>query len=112
MRGEIELESELGRGTTTTFWLPFNKTRLKISKSPPVNPGPTTRAQQRDSMESDCAPGLQIGSGNVGSEISQSRRRSILGVGLDPLPFEPVAEDSFASEIDRKSVHVLVVEDK
>ena len=113
MHGQINLVSELGRGTTTTFWIPFSKPQSTKRGSPLEGvglvpersgllvsiPGCYSAPQSVVGDLQDMAPPLHLDS------------RTSTGSGLVS-PGEEKTEDLVEKELDRKDVHVLIVEDK
>ena len=114
MHGDINLKSELGQGTTTTFCIPFNKSQSTKLASLLVDMRPM---QQR--LESDLSiPGCVSATQSVIGDFPQNpplpghlNSRTGTGLGQTP-PKESLDEEPIQQEIDRKTVHVLVVEDK
>ena len=87
MRGEIKLESELGRGTRATFWIPFNKPQFTAgtTSSPLVDLGAIPDRLQSEMSVSGCASDQHSGSNtpplspavdNLGVSLMQRKRRS------------------------------------
>ena len=113
MHGEINLLSELGQGTTTTFWIPFNKPQITKRNLPLVDSRPVPERFQADETYPGCRSSTQsvIADMQVMTPpaIVDSRARDSLG----PIPLEEVLNEGLVQqEVDRKNVHVLVVEDK
>ncbi|KAL9102922.1 MAG: hypothetical protein Q9163_001982 [Psora crenata] len=118
MQGGISLESELGRGTKATFWIPFNKPQFPSGDAPLIDLASIPDRLRSEMSVSGCpsdmrsvsattslgaildSAGLPIGNYHQGG----SGPGSIIASHL--LPGDEGAED-----IDRKKVHVLVVED-
>ena len=119
MHGGIDLESEFGHGTTAKFWIPFNKSQSTKPGSPLKDTKPvpeavrsdtsikgrylTTQIVVGDSLQTAAPPGHlsgRTGSGRTGNGLEATNSE------------EHLSEDSVQQEVDRKSVHVLVVEDK
>lgn len=114
MHGRITLESELGRGTKATFWIPFNKPQFTGRTSPLVDLGGIPERLQSEMSMSGCPSDIRSVSGTPPmSPLDQA------GLSPDHVPRRqnstlsntPVSA-SDTSELDRKSIHVLVVEDK
>lgn len=114
MHGAIDLKSEFGQGTTAIFWIPFNKSRSAKLGSPLIDTRPLPEALRPhrsitgrrsppqivvgDALQNAAPPGhLSNGTGN-GLEVVTSGKR--------------LGEESVQQEVDRKNIHVLVVEDK
>lgn len=103
MHGEISLTSELGRGTTTTFWIPFNKPQsTKRSSLMDARAGPERFRSNAPISECLSAPQSAFG----------DRQDKAPPALLTVRPKEDTDKEPFHQEIDRKNVHVLVVEDK
>ena len=114
MHGEIKLKSELGQGTTTTFWIPFNKSQSVKLGSPLVDIRSVPEKFRSDLTITGCvsAPHSIVGDSLPNAAPPQnSRNRTGPGLGAT-LPEQGPTDDLVQQEIDRKSVHVLVVEDK
>ena len=105
MHGEISLTSELGQGTTTTFWIPFNKPQSTKRRPPLAN---TDSAPERLWFDvtgrSGCLSAPQSVVEDTQNRASSSHQPTSSEEGSSE---EPVQE-----EIDRGNTHVLVVEDK
>lgn len=113
MRGEIELVSKLGFGTTTTFCLPFHKTQLKLSRSPPSSFRPDLKTLQQGLFDLAPTSGLE----NIGDSTKPAKphplQKTTITLGQETSPGDPFLEEgSEGLDIDRGGVHVLVVEDK
>ncbi|KLU88023.1 hypothetical protein MAPG_07010 [Magnaporthiopsis poae ATCC 64411] len=119
MKGHMELESQLGVGTTATFWIPFNKPQHGVTpgdlveiETLPERLQSEMSVSRKSSTDPDPHSTLaNMGSMDVGSEQSgannasslASRRRSLV------LPSTPLAQDL---DMDaRAKIHILVVED-
>ena len=85
MRGEIKLESELGRGTKATFWIPFNKPQFTARNSPLIDLGAIPDRLQSEMSVSGCASDQHSGSNtppmspavdNIGISVINRKRRS------------------------------------
>ena len=120
MHGEIKLTSELGRGTKATFWIPFNKPQFRNGGSPLVDLGSIPDRLQSEMSVSGCASDRLSGSGtppmspaadSLGLSIPHRKSRTGSGLGTSPSRENSDPEQS-PLELDRKSIHVLVVEDK
>lgn len=114
MHGEIKLKSELGQGTTTTFWIPFNKTQSTKLGSPLTDARPVPERFWSDMRTTGCVSAHRS---VVGESLQDAAPldhfNSGTGTGIGAmLPEEGPNDESVQQDIDRKSVHVLVVEDK
>lgn len=114
MHGGINLISELGQGTTTTFWIPFNKSQSTKLGSPLIDARPVSKRSESDFLITRCrsAPQTVIGDSlqNATPPDHFNRKTS---TGLEATPLGESSDDEpFQQEVDRKSVHILVVEDK
>lgn len=98
MHGDINLRSELGQGTTTTFWIPFNKTQA-------------TKLDSHMSKNRYLSAPQNVVENALQNLPSHFIRRTGSGSGAMTPEEEPV-QGPVQQEVDRKSVHVLVVEDK
>lgn len=105
MHGEINLRSELGRGTTTTFWIPFNKPQSRKRNSPLANANSAPNRYWSDETKSRCLSAPESVAGNSLQNVAPPSRT---GTGSEPMS----SEEGLNEEIDRTSVHVLIVEDK
>ena len=114
MHGGIDLQSELGHGTTTTFWLPFSKSQFKKLGSPLIGAKRVPKKSLSDTSAIECHSEPQSVNGDcLQNTAPPDHLNSRTGTGLGPtLSDEVVNEEPVQQEIDRKSVHVLVVEDK
>ena len=114
MHGDISLKSELGHGTTTTFWIPFNKRQSTKLGSPPMDVRPVLESSQSDVSIPGCHSGTQSTVGDFQQYQSPSSHlNSRSNSDLKPAPpQEDSTENLVPQEIDRKNVHVLIVEDK
>ena len=114
MHGEINLKSELGHGTITTFWIPFNKPQFNKLRSPPTDARPVLEKSRSDKSIPGCLSATQSVAGDFSHyPAPSSYPSSRSNTDLDPmLPKEDSTEEPVEQEIDRKNVHVLIVEDK
>ena len=116
MHGEINLESELGRGTKATFWIPFSRPSFTDQASPLIGLDPIpARLRSEMSMSGGTS---DRHNGTVSPPISplpeldgllvdqKSQRNSMHGSSASR------SGEDISSEVDRKNIHVLVVEDK
>ena len=128
MHGEIELESELGQGTKTTFWITFRKAHIGTGDFSLVNLGSVSAGSSRRTPKSSISTG-EPEKRNLSGFALSAHLTQLLAPAQLPLkskegseraksPQESAAATSKAdseappTEIDRKSIHVLVVEDK
>ena len=113
MHGEISLRSELGRGTTTTFWIPFNKPQSRKRSSPLANANSAPEGYWSGMTKSRCPSDPQSVVGDLHNVALPGHLNSRTGTGSETMSSEVDSkEGSVQQEIDRRTVHVLVVEDK
>lgn len=121
MRGEIKLESELGRGTKATFWIPFNKPQFTGRNSPLIDIGSIPDRLQSELSVSGCASDQRSGSttppqspavDSSGAVVNHHGKRRFDSQTMQSQPPGVSAQEEAAQDVDRKQVHVLVVEDK
>ena len=121
MHGEIHLNSELGRGTKATFWIPFNKPQFTGGSSPLVDLGSIPDRLMSEMSVSGCASDRLGGSntppmsplGDVLGIPGSHDKNSRCGSGFDtPLSRDALDLEPGPQDLDRKGIHVLVVEDK
>ena len=114
MHGDINLTSELGQGTTTTFWIPFNK--AQSTKHSPHLVDATSAPERLCSnvTKSRCLPNSPSVIGHVLQNVAPpSPLISRTGTHSEPMSSgQDSNEEPVQQEIDRKTVHVLIVEDK
>ena len=129
MGGDIKLESELGQGTTTTFWIDFPKAHVEAGDFRVIDFEPKSLHPSR--TRSDLSgPGVVRDRQSVSGDALQFQlpgapfrarsfpRNSVASDSDVPPPrataVKPITTDNEVSldSIDRKDVHVLVVEDK
>ena len=120
MHGEIELESELGRGTSTTFWICFHKPHLTAAVQPPIKLRPTpsrlepepstTERHFRHQKTGDARPKISSVAPNP-LLANPALDASQLFTAIKP-PSHTEEEPLSVHDIDRKKIHILVVEDK
>ena len=118
MRGEITLESELGRGTKANFWIPFNKPHFTGGGSPLVDLGSIPVRLQSEMSVSGCPSDARSGGGTppmspltdgAGLVVGHHRKGHSASSSV-PTPLSSAEE--LVPDIDRQNIHVLVVEDK
>jgi hypothetical protein len=111
MRGDIDLQSKLGQGTTATFWIPFNRAPYQNNTSPLIDLGSIPDRLQSD-ISVSCGsfedfgtpphtPGLQNGTPRQRSSLVAPSINSSIPAHLMNL-----------SESERNKIEILVVEDK
>lgn len=116
MHGQINLESALDRGTSATFTIPFNKPQFLNRDSTLIDVNSLPTRLQSDMSVSGCASDdiLNVTPPQSPSEapsfarLRQPRPRSIK---TPPRTLDSDQEGD-PKDLDRKNVHVLVVEDK
>ena len=114
MHGGIDLKSELGQGTTTTFWIPFNKPQSTKLGSPLIDARSVPETFRSDSTIPGCLSATQSVNGDFPQKApSWSRSISRAGTGFKAASSdESPNEEPVPQEVDREKIHVLVVEDK
>lgn len=120
MHGEITLESELDRGTTATFWIPFNKPQYTGTSSPMVDLGAIPERLRSELSVSGCPSDYDRGSATppqspqegLGSTLALHPRRSGSLDLRKQAPNQAMGLDGSSHDLDRQKTHVLVVEDK
>jgi PAS domain S-box-containing protein len=111
MRGDIDLQSNLGQGTTATFWIPFNKAPYQSDTSPLIDLGSIPDRLQSD-MSVSCGSSEDLGTlpPTPGLQNGTTRQRSSL---LAPSINQSIPTHLMnLSESERTKIEVLVVEDK
>lgn len=122
MHGEIRLESELGNGTKTTFWIQFKNTQI-MQGDPALaqlRPAPTRGLSEmsvsrhssgRQSVGDD--PQISSSDWQDPSSVSKLHLGHTSGACVQAPNKEDSTEDDLSSQdIDRSSINILVVEDK
>ena len=101
-------------GTTTKFWIPFNKPHSTKFSSPDLAARSIPERSGSEKSIPGCPSASQSVSGDVAHyETPLSGLSGGIGTGVGPVPPEEgPREDSVQQEVDRKSIHILVVEDK
>lgn len=112
MRGDIDLESVLGQGTTATFWIPFSKAPYQDDGSPLVD-----LSSIPDRLQSDVSVSCGSSDDHTPPQTpsSYSIHPQVHGRGESaPALASPSISDHLAtlSESERRKIQVLVVEDK
>ena len=109
MHGAIDLKSEFGQGTTAIFWIPFNKSQSAKLGSPLIDTRPLSEVLRPDTSITGRRSPPHIVVGDALQDAALPGHVSN-GTGND---LEAVtSENSVRQEVDRKNIHVLVVEDK
>lgn len=114
MHGDINLTSELGQGTTTTFWIPFNKARSTKHSLHLVDAASAPERLCSNVTKSRCLPTPPSVIGHLLRDVAPPSPL-ISRIGNYPEPMssgQDSNEEPVQQEIDRKTVHVLIVEDK
>ena len=119
MHGEIKLESDIGQGTKTTFWIPFHKAYVEAGDFPLVDLGPFRWPVSGDSSVRESANG-DISRDHLPESLGHapllSKRMTVSDSNMPPqltqVMRKPTEGESSPLDIDRRSVHILVVEDK
>ena len=117
MHGQITLESELGRGTKATFWIPFNKPQFANAGSPLVDLGSVPDRLHSGMSVSGCPSDARSG---ITTPPMTPFGGDANGLGVSNHAGGPSRSGSISSridtdnlpDVDRQSFHVLVVEDK
>ena len=128
MNGGIELESELGQGTKTTFWIPFHKAHVKAGDVALIDSRPIPISPAKIRPERTGSGGLsgkqRLDRNAVRTDMKESLVRtqlhanSMVKSSLDiPTQISAPAtqftgDDASPLAVDRKDIHVLIVEDK
>ena len=101
-------------GTTTKFWIPFNKPHSTKFGSPDLAARSVPERFRSDKSIRGCFSASQSVNGDVAHyETPLSRLSGGNGTGVGPVPpGEGLSEEPVQQEVDRKSIHILVVEDK
>ena len=122
MHGEIELRSEVGRGTTATFWIRFPLPQLRDAVTPladsklvPISLRPqllvTEDQYERHSTSSEQPQTLPVALKHPA--VVEAHHVRGLSAPLEALPTQGLTEEERRPQIvDRKKIHILVVEDK
>lgn len=112
MRGNIALESRLGQGTVATFWIPFHKAPYQTAESPVIDIGSIPDRLQNDMSVSRASSDNSAPPTPTKMNPNHSRghsRGASNGTNTAFWYAEDLVHES--AEIDRRNVHVLVVED-
>ncbi|KAL6715828.1 hypothetical protein ACLMJK_006789 [Lecanora helva] len=120
MNGEIALESELGQGTKTTFWITFRKAHHETGDLPLVDLGPAPalstavtpersplgdvdkRTITEDTLKGQLTDSLAHEQLSLKSKLVRQRTVSITATA---------EEGPSNMQINREDIHILVVED-
>ena len=114
MHGDINLTSELGQGTTTTFWIPFNKVQSTKHSPHLVDAASAPERLCSNVTKSRCLPTPPSVIGHLLRNVAPPSPL-ISRTGSYPEPMssgQDSNEEPVQQEIDRKTVHILIVEDK
>ncbi len=109
MHGRIALTSEVGKGTTASFWVPFNKPNEDQRASVIQLDTLSSRLQSDTSVSGNSSDieklpeGLPPELSEIPLAVARLRQRSL---GDRPLPQDDLVP------AERAKIHVLVVEDK
>jgi signal transduction histidine kinase len=120
MRGDIDLESKLGQGTTAKFWIPFNKAPFQEDGSPLID-----LASIPDRLQSDvsvsCGSSEDFTTPPFTPRLHSGVNRSSHSRGDSALPHHLPRSSLLnhripdhltnLSDDERSKVHILVVED-
>ena len=114
MHGEISLTSELGQGTTTTFWIPFNKPQSTDRSLPLADTSSAPERLWSDvTRRSGCPSAPQSVVGDPQNRASSTHLNGKTQNSSEPTSSEEgSSEEPVQEEVDRKNTHVLIVEDK
>ena len=128
MGGDIKLESDIGQGTKTTFWISFPKAHVEAGDLHVIDFEPTSLQPSRTRSDLSAPRGgrdrqsisgvaLQHHSSGAPFQVQFFPRNSVVSdLDIPPLraiPAKSTTENEASlKDIDRKDVHVLVVEDK
>ena len=101
-------------GTTTKFWIPFNRPHSTKFGSPDLAARSIPERIRPEQSIPGCFSASQSVSGDVAHyETPLGGSSGGIGTGMGPVPPEEgPSEDSAQQEVDRKNIHILVVEDK
>ena len=114
------MESEPGRGTSTTFWIGFHKPQLRAAVQPPIKLRPLPSRREPDPSTTE----RQFRQQNTGDArlnyLSMTPNPLLVNLALDAYQLFTAIKPPSRSEgkplsvhdIDRKKIHILVVEDK
>ena len=119
MHGEITLDSALGTGTKATFSILFNKPQFRSGTSPLIDLGSIPERLRSELSVSGCASDdrgsttpPQSPLDAAGFALNHRHHRAGSAKVRTPPLGPPTDHDTKLTDIDRKSIHVLVVEDK
>ena len=115
MRGTIDLESTLGNGTKATFSIPFNKPQFRGGNAPLVSldliPDRLQGELSVSGRGSEHSPRNPSPPVNATPSVVPKVRKSSSGdePAIKSRPQEP---NDDVSKLERKKIHILIVEDK
>ena len=120
MGGGIELESGLGRGTRTTFWISFHKPQLRAAVISQLNMKPTPSRLEAEPSMTERRLGKHKLSDDSLNALSAAPQPLLAKSAIDICqpsaeikpPSRAGQEPSSVHDIERKTIHILVVEDK
>jgi hypothetical protein len=116
MHGEIELESKLGVGTKTTFWISFPKGHYRRSgsfSSPDGLPDRLIADVSVSESHEDGTPPSTPGQSLLSSQRPHSRVSSLTNAAGVSAVQGSIPDNLMAlTDSERRKIHVLVVEDK
>lgn len=105
MHGRIQLESQLGIGTTATFWIPFNKPQFHDGNDVLIDIGSLP-----DRLQSEMSVSCSSSDFNEAGKGSGSKSPGVKSGTLSMTP--PVSRELEMAKEKRASVKILLVEDK
>lgn len=107
MKGQIWLDSKLGQGTTTTFWIPFSRAPYDNDGSPLVDLGSIP-----DRLQSDVSVSCGSSEGHT-PPLTPQISNGLYHSSSFPSIKSAIPDHLMSlSESDRQNTHILVVEDK
>jgi PAS domain S-box-containing protein len=111
MQGDIELQSNLGQGTTATFWIPFNRAPYQSGGSPLIDLASIPDRLQSD-MSVSCGSFDDYGTPPHTPRLQDGTRRHRGSSGATSTNHSIPTHLINLPETERKKIQVLVVEDK
>jgi len=112
MHGRIQLESQLGQGTTATFWIPFNKPQFHDGAAL-IDIGSLPDRLQSEMSVSCSSSDFDMVKGAVTPPTSSFMDKA--KTQIQPRSFSmthPVSLELEMSPAERSEVKILLVEDK